>query len=71
MKEDSPDPYDVLHLGPAATAGDVTRAYRALMRTHHPDTTPPDAVPAERESRAQELQEIMAAYTVVGDPAKP
>ncbi len=70
MNEHSQDPYEVLHLGPAATAGDVTRAYRALMRTHHPDTTGPDAVPAERESRAQELHEIMGAYTVLGDPVK-
>ncbi len=70
MNEYNPDPYRVLHLEPAATAGEVARAYRALMRTHHPDTAPPDAVPAERESRAQELHEIMDAYAVLGDPAK-
>lgn len=70
MNEYNPDPYQVLHLAPAATAGAVARAYRALMRTHHPDTSPPDAVPAERESRAQELHEIMDAYAVLGDPAK-
>ncbi|RAX47109.1 hypothetical protein DQ354_02605 [Arthrobacter sp. AQ5-06] len=70
MTEHSPDPYEVLHLGPTATAGDVTRAYRALIRTHHPDTTRPEAVPAERESRAQELHDIMAAYAVLGDPVK-
>ncbi|WP_426995980.1 DnaJ domain-containing protein [Pseudarthrobacter sp. N5] len=70
MKEHSPDPYDVLHSGPAGTAGDVTRAYRALMRTHDPDTTPAEAVPAERESRAQELHDIMDAYAVLGDPGK-
>ena len=61
MNEYSPDPYQVLHLEPAATAGEVTRAYRALMRTHHPDITRPDVVPAERESRAQKLHEIMDA----------
>ncbi len=70
MNEHGPDPYDVLQLGPAATAGEVTHAYRALLRTHHPDTTPPEALPAERESRAQELHDIMAAYTVLGDPVK-
>lgn len=70
MKEHTPDPYQVLHLEPAATAGEVARAYRALMRTHHPDTTPSDAVPADWESRAQELRDIMDAYAVLGDPAK-
>ncbi|MGY4541334.1 hypothetical protein ACVWY0_001243 [Arthrobacter sp. UYNi723] len=38
MKEHSPDPYEVLHLGPAASAREVARAYRALVRAHHPDT---------------------------------
>ncbi|RNL59161.1 J domain-containing protein [Arthrobacter oryzae] len=70
MRYPSPDPYDVLHLGPAATAREVARAYRTLVRTHHPDTTPPEALPADRDSRAQELQEIMAAYTVLGDPVR-
>ncbi|MCY0903640.1 hypothetical protein [Arthrobacter sp. H14-L1] len=30
----SPDYYAVLHLGPDASAGDVGRAYRSLMRRH-------------------------------------
>ena len=40
MRERSPDPYEVLHLGRAATAREVARAYRALVRTRHPDTAP-------------------------------
>ncbi|WP_427019178.1 J domain-containing protein (plasmid) [Pseudarthrobacter sp. P1] len=70
MKEHSPDPYGVLHLGPAATAREVARAHRALVRAHHPDTRTPGAGPAGPEAGAQELQDIMDAYAVLGDPAK-
>lgn len=73
MKGRSPDPYEVLHLGRAATAREVGRAYRALVRARHPDTRPAGAVPAGPDSTAQErqeLQEIMDAYAVLGDPAK-
>lgn len=70
MKDHSPDPYEVLHLGPAATAREVTRAYRSLVRTRHPDTRTPEPVPADSESSAQELHDIMDAYAVLGDPVK-
>ncbi|WP_307000238.1 J domain-containing protein [Arthrobacter sp. V1I7] len=70
MKEHSPDPYEVLHLRPAATARDVTRAYRSLVRTHHPDTRAPETVDAGPESSAQELHDIMDAYAVLGDPVR-
>jgi curved DNA-binding protein CbpA len=73
MREHSPDPYEVLHLGTAATAREVSRAYRALVRARHPDMLPAGAVPADPDSTAQErqeLQEVMDAYAVLGDPAK-
>lgn len=70
MREHSPDPYEVLHLGRAATARDIGRAYRSLLRTRHPDMRPARNAPADPESSAQELQEIMDAYAVLGDPAK-
>jgi curved DNA-binding protein CbpA len=70
MREHSPDPYEVLHLGHAATAREVARAYRSLVRTLHPDTRPADAVPAAPKARAHELQDIMDAYAILGDPAK-
>ena len=70
MREHSPDPYEVLHLGRAATARDIGRAYRPLLRTRHPDLSPAGAVPADPDSTAQELQEIVDAYAVLGDPAK-
>jgi hypothetical protein len=70
MREHSPDPYEVLHLGRAATARDIGRTYRALLRTRHPDLRPAGDAPADTDSTAQELQEIMDAYAVLGDPAK-
>ncbi|MGO4856357.1 J domain-containing protein [Arthrobacter sp. 2MCAF14] len=70
MKERNPDPYAVLHLGPAATVREVAHAYRALVRTHHPDTRAPGPVPAGPESGARELQDIMDAYAVLRDPVK-
>lgn len=73
MNEHSPDPYEILHLGPAATAREIARAYRSLMRSHHPDTRSPGAVPTDQESGAREIKElhdIMDAYAVLGDPAR-
>ncbi|MDF9749522.1 J domain-containing protein [Arthrobacter sp. ES3-54] len=70
MREHSRDPYEVLHLGPAATAREVARAYRSLMRTLHPDTRAAEAVRADPNSWALELQKIMDAYAVLRDPAK-
>ena len=70
MKERNPDPYEVLHLGPAATAREVAHAYRSLVRTRHPDTRAPEAVAAGPESATRELQDIMDAYAVLGDPVK-
>src|SRR5690242_18213058 len=65
----SPDPYAVLRLSPAATPREITRAYRALMRTHHPDTNPAGQAPGN-QATARELQEIMDAYTFLRDPAR-
>ncbi|WP_143264851.1 J domain-containing protein [Arthrobacter sp. 49Tsu3.1M3] len=82
MTEHNPDPYKVLHLARTASARDIGRAYRALVRTRHPDIRHAGAAPAgpdstaheqrERQERQdqQELQEIMDAYAVLGDPAR-
>ncbi|MEW1820360.1 DnaJ domain-containing protein [Arthrobacter sp. NPDC080031] len=70
MKEHSPDPYKVLRLDPAATAREVSRAYRALVRAHHPDTRAPRAVAAGPDTGAQELRDIMDAYAILRDPVK-
>ncbi|MET3922452.1 DnaJ domain-containing protein [Arthrobacter sp. UYEF20] len=81
MREHRRDPYDVLHLKPSATDREVTHAYRSLLRTRHPDTRPPETAPADRGAAgnaaadsgaaAEELHEIMDAYALLGDPARP
>jgi curved DNA-binding protein CbpA len=64
-----PDPYVVLGVEPSATAEQITHAYRALLRRHHPDTRPTadehGNAPAEDAAR---LQQILHAYAVLHDP---
>ncbi len=57
------DPYEVLGLTRSATAEDIKRAYRKLVRTSHPDLHPDDAA-AEARFKA-----ISSAYDVLKDPA--
>ncbi|MFN3922918.1 MAG: J domain-containing protein [Pseudarthrobacter sp.] len=59
----SPDYYDTLRVPPHATQQEISRAYRALMRSHHPDVdggTSPEG----------ELLMIMQAYNVLRDPER-
>jgi curved DNA-binding protein CbpA len=76
MKERSRDLYDILNVGPAATGREIAHAYRALLRMHHPDTRPGEAVPGVAPGTAgelhelHELHEIMDAYAVLSDPVK-
>lgn len=57
------DYYAVLHVPRSATQQEIARAYRSLMRTHHPDLGNGEAVPAE-------LQRIMQAFFVLRDPER-
>ncbi|MFP3462301.1 J domain-containing protein [Arthrobacter globiformis] len=63
MTSPSPDYYAVLRIPRGATQQEIARAYRALMRRHHPDVASGDAVPAE-------LQPIMEAFAVLRDPQR-
>ncbi|MFD1195324.1 DnaJ C-terminal domain-containing protein [Seohaeicola saemankumensis] len=56
------DPYEVLGLTKAATADDIKKAYRRLVRASHPDLHPDDAG-AEARFKA-----ISAAYDLLKDP---
>ena len=58
------DYYAVLGVSSEATQKDITKAYRKLARTHHPDTNKGDIAAEER------FKEISAAYDVVGDTDK-
>ena len=56
------DPYEALGLTRSATADDIKKAYRKLVRTSHPDLHPDDAG-AEARFKA-----ISSAYEVLKDP---
>jgi len=58
----STDPYAALGLTKSATAEDIKKAYRKLVRTSHPDLHPDDAA-AEARFKA-----ISAAYDLLKDP---
>jgi curved DNA-binding protein CbpA len=69
MRPDRTDPYAVLGLTRQATQEQIQRAYRTLMRRHHPDTRPMGD-PAEHAASNTTLQQVTAAYAVLGDPAR-
>ena len=56
------DPYDALGLTRSATADDIKKAYRKLVRSSHPDLHPDDAA-AEARFKA-----ISAAHDLLKDP---
>ena len=58
----SNDPYEALGLTKAATADDIKKAYRKLVRTSHPDLHPDDAGAEAR------FKSISAAYEILKDP---
>ena len=63
MTSPSPDYYAVLQVPRGASQQEIARAYRALMRRHHPDVAGEDALPAE-------LELIMQAFAVLRDPKR-
>ena len=66
---DSRNPYAVLRLDPQASAADISRAYRAQMRLHHPDTRPGADSPEQDALERSRLQSVMDAYAVLGNAA--
>jgi DnaJ-class molecular chaperone len=58
------DPYMVLGVPKTASAEDLKKAYRKLVKLHHPDLHPGDKSATER------FKEISAAYDIVGDEDK-
>lgn len=66
MTSGAPDLYAILGLTSEATQEEILRAYRALLREHHPDTRA-TAHAAESDAR---LGDVLAAYRVLGDPVR-
>ena len=64
-----PDPYEVLGVGPGASADEVRRAYLALARRHHPDAHAEGGA-VTRAAAERRMQEVNAAWAVLGDPAR-
>lgn len=69
MPVDRTDLYAVLGLTPQATQKQIHRAYRTLMRRHHPDTRPEGDLGDHADS-SETLQQAIAAHAVLGDPAR-
>jgi curved DNA-binding protein CbpA len=64
-EERDPDLYQVLGVEPAASAAEITTAYRRLVRTLHPDSG------AGRDgSDGTRLAQVLAAYEVLRDPGR-
>jgi curved DNA-binding protein CbpA len=59
------DPYETLGLEKTATADDIKKAYRKLVRTSHPDLHPDD------EGAEARFKAISAAYDILKDPRDP
>ncbi|MGW0552452.1 J domain-containing protein [Streptomyces altiplanensis] len=58
------DPYAVLGVEPTASAGQITSAYRRLVRALHPDANPGPGEPAV-DGR---FTDVVAAYGTLRDP---
>ncbi|MBI5863859.1 MAG: J domain-containing protein [Planctomycetes bacterium] len=60
----SKDPYEILGVKKGASADDIKRAYRRLVKEYHPDHNPGNRN-AERR-----FKEVQAAWEVLGDPKR-
>jgi curved DNA-binding protein CbpA len=72
-----PDYYRILRVPPDATQQQISRAYRALMRSHHPDLDAGRASAGPHLGDAEtgpppdgDLLRIMQAFAVLRDPAR-
>jgi DnaJ-class molecular chaperone len=69
MTGDRSDLHAILGLSSQATQGEIRRAYRTLMRHNHPDTRALGDH-AETDATNTIARQVIAAYAVLGDPAR-
>lgn len=65
---DNPDPYTVLGVTPTATQAEITHAYRAMVRAHHPDSLTTSTTQQVLPVADDRLRHILAAYALLRDP---
>jgi DnaJ-class molecular chaperone len=58
------DPYSVLGVPKSASEADIKKAYRARVKSLHPDLHPGDAV------KAEEFKRVSSAFEILGDGEK-
>ena len=63
----APDHYAVLGVSPDATLGEISRAYRRLVRRHHPDLRGA-LEPTGAAGSDAILERVLRAYAVLRDP---
>jgi DnaJ-class molecular chaperone len=67
MTDQPPDPYAVLGVAHDASQDEISHAFRALLRRHHPDSRGE----VSREDRSDlALRDVVAAYGVLRDPIR-
>lgn len=59
--------YQTLGLHHSATSDQIKRAYRRLVKKHHPDVTAHTS-PASQQSCEERIRQINAAYEILGNP---